>query len=161
MPKLLRANPVALRNPVLVSTAHQTVTVVEKVNAVINLIDVLHLAVQNVTQIWTVVRICIAVSILMIWIRMSADVIASERDAIVIQTVPCMNIVFPVKHVGHPDFLVATPENVRAVENAVNLADVLLLTVQRAIRVVTVASFNTAAWVRVTVQTAVVRAVIR
>ena len=59
-------------------------------------------------------------------------------------------------HVGLPGFIVDTAENVRAMENAVNLANVSLLTA-RAIGVLTVAGGNTA--VRVTVQIAVVQAV--
>ena len=133
----------------LVTIARRTVTAVEKVN-VANSINVPHLAVQIVTQIWTVIPTYIAVNPRISWDAKSAGVVASERNAKKIQTVPCTNIVPPVKHVGLSGFIVNSAEIVRAVENAVALANVFMLTAVR---------WNTAVRV-ITVQTAVVQVVL-
>ena len=74
---------------VLGNTAHQTVIAVEKVNAV-SPINVPQTTVQNVNHTPVVVPTCIAVDIGLSSTTMSADVVASERHAIAIQTVPCL-----------------------------------------------------------------------
>ena len=127
----------------LVKAARRTVIAVEKVNAV-GSINVPHTSVQNVNQIPTVVSFCIAVDNGISLTTMSADIVASERHALAIQTVPClMNIASPVKRVGLPSFTVNTTVNVKVMANAVNQAYVLL-TARHAIQILTVAGRNTA-----------------
>ena len=89
VPKPLRYNLqhlVVSRNPVMAPTAHQTVTAVDQVNAVAVTLKNVPDIVQDVIQNWIVVQICIAASVGIN--SMCADVIASERYAITIQTVP-------------------------------------------------------------------------
>ena len=137
----LRAELVVSRSPVLANTARQMVIAVEKVNAV-SPINVPQTTVQNVNQIPTVTLTCIAVDIGISPTTMSADVVASVRHAIAIQTVPClMNIVSPVKLVGLAVFTVDPTMNAKVMTNAVDQAYVLLPTA-RAIPILTVAVRN-------------------
>ena len=128
---------VASRVLALVNAALRTVIAEEKVNAAAYSVNVPHMAVVNVNQIMTVVLICIVVSTDITRTITCADVAASERHAVAIQTVAHRtNIVSPGKYVRHRDFTVGKTLTAREMESTVKVANVLLNALGRALRLV-------------------------